>query len=111
MFGVTEEEINKIILGKTIEDSQERVNVLKELAGFRSLEEYVKAHEKEFEGIDVSHDYKLITILDEKYPRINLPILKKVGIVTNHFGALVYIRSSKKQVAPKVKDDDILKLF
>lgn len=111
MYGVTEEEINKIIFGEKIEETQERVNILKELAGYKSLEEYVKGHTSEFEGIEVGYDNKLITISDDKYPRINLPVLKKIGIVADHFGVLIYLKSSKKQVAPKVKEDDILKIL
>jgi len=111
LYGVTEDEINKIILEQTIEDTQERVDILKELTGYKSFEEYMKGHPKEFEGIDVSYDFRLITISDDTYPRINLPILKKIGVVADHFGVLIYVKSSKKQVARKVEDDDILKLF
>lgn len=111
LHGVTEEEINKILLEQATEDAQERINILKELAGYKSFEEYAKAHPKEFEGIDISYDDNFITILDDMYPRINLPILKKIGIVADHFGVLIYIKSSKKQVARMVKDDEILKLF
>ncbi len=107
IYGVTEEEINKIIFGEKIEKTQERINILKELAGYKSLEEYVKGHTSEFEGIEVGYDNKLITISDDKYPRINLPVLKKIGLVADHFGVLIYIKSSKKQVSPKVEEDDI----
>lgn len=110
LFGVTEEEINKIILEQAIEDSQERVVVLKELMGYKSFEEYVKNHPKEFEGIDISQDYKLITISDSTYPRINIPILKKIGIIADHFEVMIYIGSSKRQVTRKIKEGEILKM-
>lgn len=109
-YGVTEEEINKIILEQTIEETQDRVNILKELTGYKSFEEYVKdgKHKQEFDGIIISPDFSGITIEDDIYPRINAPILKKIGIVANHFGILIYIKTSKKKVTPRVKDEDIL---
>jgi DNA end-binding protein Ku len=109
-YGITEEEINKTILEQSIEETQERINILKELKSFKSFEEYVKSHKDEIEGIEVGQDFRSITIEDDKYPRIKLPILKKIGIVAEHFGVLIYIGSSKKQVVPKIKEEDILKL-
>lgn len=109
VYGVTEEEINKLILERKIEDEQERLKVLLELQKYKSFADYIKEHMQEFEGIDISPDLISVTIADDKYPRINLPILKKLGIVADHFGILVYIKSSKRKVVPKVKDNDILK--
>jgi hypothetical protein len=109
-YGVTEEEINDLILQKKIEDEQERLNVLVELQKYKSFEDYVKEHGKEFERLSISEDYCTITIEDDKYPRINLHILKKIGVVADHFGILIYIRSSKNKISPIVNDEDILKL-
>lgn len=111
IYGVTEEEIDKLILERKIEDAQERLKVLVEVKKYKSFEDYVhdEAHKQEFEGIEISTDFSAITIADDKYPRINLPILKKIGIVADHFGILIFIKSSKKMVVPKVKDNDILK--
>ena len=110
-YGVTEEEINKIILEQAIEITQEKIYIIKELTGYKSFEEYVKdeKHKQEFDGIVVSPDFAAITIEDDKYPRINLQILKKIGIVADHFGMLIFLKSSKKQVARKVKEEELLK--
>ena len=101
MYGVTYEEIDKIILEQKIEDEKDRLNTLTELINYKSFENYVKDHPKEFEGINISDDFKIITVLDKNYPRINLPILKKIGIVTDHFGVLIYIKSSNRQIMTK----------
>jgi DNA end-binding protein Ku len=110
MYGVTEEEINKLILERKIEDEQERLKVLVELQKYASFEDYVKVHKQEFEEIEVSTDFSTITIADDKYPRINLDILKKIGIVADHFGLLIFIKSSKKAVVPKIRESDLLKI-
>lgn len=111
MYGVTEEEINRLILERKIDDEQERLKVLIELQKYKSLEDYVKdeKHKQEFEGMDVSTDFSTITIADDKYPRINLPILKKIGIIVDHFDLIVYLKSSKKQIARKVKEEELFK--
>lgn len=111
MYGVTEEEIDRLILERKIEDEQERLKVLLELQKYKSFSDYIKDHIQEFEGIEISPDLASFTIADDKYPRINLPILKKIGIIVDHFDLIVYLKSSKKQIARKVKDGDILKLF
>lgn len=104
MYGVTEEEIDRIIFEQKKEEEQERANILKELVGYKSFEEYVKdeKHKKEFEEISVGTDFKLIIISNDKYPRINLPILKKIGIVAQHFGILIFIKSPQKEIVRKV---------
>lgn len=107
MYGITDEEIDKIILEDKIEDEQFKINTLKELTKYASFEDYVKDHSKEFEGIEISEDFKFITILDKNYPRINIPILKKIGIVTDHFGILINIKSSNRQIKKEGKTDKI----
>ena len=108
MYGVTEEEIDRLILERKIEDEQERLKVLLELQKYKSFADYIKEHMQEFEGIEVS-DFNAITIADDKYPRINLPILKKIGIIVDHFDLMVYLKSSKKQIARKVKEEELFK--
>ena len=93
LYGVTDEEIDKIILGQKIEDEEEKVNILKELVGYKSFEDYVKDHEKEFEMVDITDDFKMIIIPLEKYPDINLDLIKRIGIVADHFGVFVFINS------------------
>lgn len=110
MYGVTEDEINKLILERKMEDEQERLKVLEELQKYASFEVYVKAHKQEFEEIEIGIDFGTITIVDDKYPRIHLPILKKIGIVADHFGILIFTKSSKKSVVPNVRENDLLKL-
>lgn len=111
LFGVTEEEINKLILEQKIEDEEERIKTLKELTIYKSFKEYVAAHEKEFELLEIGDNFQSITILDEKYPRINLPILKKIGIVAKHFGVLIYIKSKKAEMEKlQEKKDGIIYL-
>lgn len=110
LFGVTEEEINKLILEQRIEEEQDRINILKELAGYKSFEEYVKGHQKEFEGIHVGDDFKSITIDNDVYPRINLPILKRIGIVIAHFRILAYMKPSKDEKKEIARRDKGLKI-
>lgn len=93
LYGVTDEEIDKIILGQKIEDEEERVKILKELVGYKSFEDYVKDHEKEFGDIDISDDFKMVIIPGDKYPDIDFDIIKRIGIVVDHFGVLVFIKS------------------
>ena len=104
MYGITDEEIDRIIFEQKIEDTQERANVLKELAGYKSFEDYVKdpVHKKEFEDIIVGDDFKTIVISNDKYPRINLPTLKKIGIVAEHFGVLIF--TPQRQVIRKKEE-------
>ena len=101
MYGITEEEIDKVLLEQKIEDEQDRINTLKELVNYTSFKDYIKDHNKEFEGVEIGEDFKTITILDKNYPRIHLPILKKIGIVADQFGILIYIKSSHRQVAKR----------
>ena len=77
---------------------------MKELAGYKSFEDYVKApdHKKEFEDITVGDDFRTIVISNDKYPRINLPTLKKIGIVAEHFGVLIF--TPQRQVIRKKEE-------
>jgi putative ribosome biogenesis GTPase RsgA len=91
LYGVTDEEINGIILGQRIEDEEDKLKILKELVGYKSFEDYVNDHEKEFEKVDISDDFKMIIIYESVYPEIDLGILKKMGIIVDHYGLTVYI--------------------
>ena len=106
MYGFTDEEIDRIIFEQKIEEVQERANIMKELAGYKSFEDYVKApdHKKEFEDITVGDDFRTIVISNDKYPRINLPTLKKIGIVAEHFAVLIFIKSPQRQVIRKKEE-------
>lgn len=91
LYGVTDEEIDSIILEQKIEDEEEKLKILKELVGYKSFEDYVNDHEKEFEKVDISDDFKMIIISESIYPEIDLNILKKMGVIVDHFGLVVYI--------------------
>lgn len=103
MHGVTDEEIDKIILEQKIEYEEEKLKILKELVGYKSFEDYVNDHDKEFEMVDISDDFKMIIIPDNVYPNIDLNILKKMGIIADHFGLLIY--------TPSDSNGDISKRF
>jgi len=91
LYGVTDEEIDGIILGQRIEDEEEKLKILKELVIYKSFEDYVNDHEKEFEKVDITDDFKMIIIDESVYPEIDINILKKMGIIVDHFGLTVYI--------------------
>ena len=97
LYGVTDEEIDKIILGQKIEDEEKKVSILKELVGYKTFEDYVKDHEKEFEHMDISDDLTMIIIPWEKYPNINLDLIKRIGMVADHFGVFIYMESLEKE--------------
>lgn len=93
LYNVTDEDIDGIILGQKIEDEEEKLKILKKLVGYKSFEDYVNDHDhdKEFEKIDISDDFKMIIISESVYPEIDINILKKMGIIVDHFGLTVYI--------------------
>jgi hypothetical protein len=97
IYNVTEEELDGLILGQKIEEEELKIKVLKELVNYKSFEDYIKDHEKEFEMIDISDDFKMIMISDDVYPEIDLDMLKKMGVIVDHFGLMVYISSVKEK--------------
>ena len=105
LYGVTDEEIDKLILGQKIEDEEEKVNILKELVGYKSFGDYVKDHEKEFERMDISDDFKMIIIPGDKYPDISLDLIKRLGIVADHFGIFIYIEPLEKEKITRRESD------
>ena len=107
LYGVTNEEINGIILGQKIEEEEEKLKIIKELVGYKSFEDYVNDHEKEFEKIDISDDFKMIIISESIYPEIDLDILKKMGIIVDHFGLTVYITRKEEDIKEKKTTEEI----
>lgn len=97
LYNVTDEDIDQIILGQKIEDEEEKVKILKELVGYKSFEDYMKDHEKEFEHVDITDDFTMIIIPGDMYPDIPLDLIKRLGIVAEHFGLFIYIDHSVKE--------------
>ena len=108
LYEVTDEEINGIILGQRIEDEEGKLKILKELVGYKSFEDYVNDHEKEFEKVDISDDFKMIIISESVYPEIDIGILKKMGIIVDHFGLTVYIVMKEEEKKEKDKTTEEL---
>ena len=92
LYNVTDEEIDQIILDQEIEDSEKRIEILKEMKKYKSFEDYVKAHEKDFDMVDISDDFTSIIISGEVYPNIHLDIIKKIGTIANHYGIFVQVQ-------------------
>lgn len=104
LHGVTDEEIDKIILDQRIEDEEEKLEILKEIRKFKSFEDYVKNHENDFDMVEVTDDFKMIIISSIVYPNIHLDIIKKMGIIADHYGIFIYVEPSiDKQIAHKKK--------
>ena len=91
IYGVTDEDIRNIILEQKIEEEENKVNILKELIRYKSFEEYIRDHEKEFEKVDINEDFTAIIISEEEYPNIHLDLLKKMRIIADHFGLFIHI--------------------
>lgn len=104
LYNVTDEDIDGLILGQKIEEEEERLKILKELVGYKSFEDYVNDHEKEFDRIDISDDFKMIIISESIYPEIDIRILKKIGIIVDHFGLTVYIVHREEEKREKEEE-------
>ena len=94
LYNVTDEDIDQIILGQVIEDEEEKLKILKEIREYKSFEDYVKNHEKDFDTVDITDDFKMIFISSKDYPNIHLDLLKKIGIIADHYGIFIYIEPS-----------------
>lgn len=105
IYGVTDEDIDKMILDQKIEDEEEKLKILKELVGYKSFEDYVNDHEKEFDNVDISDDFKMIIIPESVYPEIDIGILKKMGIIVDHFGLIVYITRKEEEIKEKKTEE------
>lgn len=90
LYGVTEEEIDKIIFDQYIEDEEEKLKILKEIRKYKSFEDYVRNHEKDFDMVDITDDFKMIIISSAVYPNIKLDVIKKMGIIADHYGIFIY---------------------
>ncbi len=106
IFGVTEEEIDQIILGQEIEDEEKKIKILKELVGYKSFEDYVNDHEEEFDDVEITDDFKMIIFSGEKYPDISLDKIKKIRIIADHFGIYRYVEPLEDKDKDKEKDKE-----
>ena len=105
LYGVTDEDIRKLILEQKIEEEEEKVKILKELIRYKSFEDYARDHEKEFEMVDINDDFSAIIISDDRYEYIDLGLLKKIGIIADHFGLMIHIVHQKDNYVTTKKFD------
>jgi hypothetical protein len=91
LHGVTDEEIDQIILDQKIEDEEKKLEILKEIRKFKSFEDYVNDHEKDFDMVDITDDFKQIIISYTVYQSMHLDMVKKMGVVADHYGIFVRI--------------------
>lgn len=104
IFGVTEEDIDQIILEQEIEDEEKKIKILKELVGYKSFEDYVNAHKEEFDIVEITDDFKMIIFSGEKYPDIPLDKIKKIRMIADHFGIFRYIEPLKGAKEKELKN-------
>lgn len=100
LYGVTDDEIDEIILEKKIEEEEKKLEILKELRKYRTFEEYVSDHEQEFNDIEISDDFRIIIISEDVYPNLKLDLIKKMEIIADHYGLLIYIIPFKEEKIP-----------
>ncbi len=91
LHGVTDEDIDKIILDQKIEDEERKLETLKEIGKYKSFEDYAKAHDKDFDMVKITDDFKEIVISSTMYPNIHLDTMKKIGIIADHYGVSIYV--------------------
>lgn len=91
LHGVTNEEIDNIILDQRIEDEEERLKVIKEVRKYKSFEDYVNSHEEDFSMVDITDDFKMIIISNAEYPNIPLDTIKKMGTIADHYCIFIYV--------------------
>lgn len=103
-YGITEEDIDHLVMEQEIENQEEKIKILKELIKYKSFEDYVHDHEKEFDMVEISDDYRMIIISNDVYPDIDLDIIKKMGIIADHFGLLIYTVNPKDNCTTKKFD-------
>ena len=107
LYGVTEEEIDGIILDQKIEDDEERLKILKEMREYKSFKDYVESHEEDFDLVDITDDFKMIIISGDVYPNISLDIIKKIGTIADHYGVFVYINQPENNKVTDRKKQDV----
>ncbi len=93
LYNVTEEDIDKIILEQKIEDEEKKLDILKELVEYKSFEDYVGHHEKDFDMVDITDDFSMIIIPGNVYINLHIDMIKKIGIIADHYGIFIYIGS------------------
>ncbi len=91
LHNVTEEEIDQIILDQKIEDGENELGILKEIRKFKSFEDYVSGHEKDFDIVDITDDFEQIIISGDAYQSMSVETIKMIGIVANHYGIFVRV--------------------
>lgn len=96
LYNVTDEEIDKLIFEQLIEDEEKKVAILKELVKYNKFDDYVKDHEEEFNHVDITDDFQMIIFPEEKYADLNLDLIKKIGIVAEHYGIFIWIENKDK---------------
>ena len=94
LYGVTDEEIDQIIFDQNIEDEEKKLEILKEMRNFKSFEDYVSGHEKDFDMVDITDDFKQIMISGTVYQNMHLDMVKKMGVVADHYGIFIRIEPS-----------------
>ncbi len=105
LYDVSDEEIDKIILEQKIDEEEIKLDILKEMIKYKSFENYVKDHEKDFDMMEITDDFKMIIIPREKYPNISLDMIKKVGVVADHYGIFIYVDKLDKKTFHIKRDD------
>lgn len=91
LYNVTDEEIDQIILDQKIEDEESKLEILKEIRKFKSFEDYVNNHEKDFDMVDITDDFKQIMISGDVYQSMHVDMVKRMGVVADHYGIFVCI--------------------
>lgn len=94
LYSVTDEDIDQVIFDQKIEDEEKKLEILKELRKYKSFESYLMDHEKDFEMVDITDDFKQIIIQGNIYPSIHLDIIKKIGVIADHYGIFIYVEPS-----------------
>lgn len=105
MYGVTDEEIDGIILEQKIEEEEEKIKVLKELVGYKSFEDYLADHEKEFDIVEITDDFKMIIIPENIYSEIHLDVIRKIKIVADHFGIFICLAHAEKEKIARKRNE------
>lgn len=91
LYNVTDEDIDQIILDQKIEYEENKLEILKEIRKFKSFEDYVSGHEKDFDMVDITDDFKQIIISGKVYQNMHLDAVKKIGMIADHYGIFVRV--------------------
>lgn len=94
LHSVTDGDIDQIIFDQRIEDEEKKLEILKEMRKFKSFEDYVNGHEKDFDMVDITDDFKQIFISGKVYQNMHLDMVKKMGTVADHYDIFIRIEQS-----------------